>query len=585
MPERRSPHPESAAQAASRRTYGAIATASATSGRGVVAAGHPDEVAAGLAMLEAGGNAVDALVAAAFAGYVVEPAMCGIGGYGRMSAYVADRREIISVDHYLRAPGAARPDMFEIDDAKGLKYYETPYTKGLKAERGHLAVGVPGAVAGLYWAQRKLGRLPWAAVLEPAIAAAKAGLEVTWSLLLKLAEDLDGIRAMPALSAMFLPDGRLPRAAGQTEPGERLRMDELGATLARIAEEGAAGFYSGEVADAIATACQAGGGVLSREDLAAYRPRILRETPRRYRGLEYVTCCDPVGYEALNILEHFDLAALRPEALEFRHLMAEALAVAFADNIAHYGDPDFIGARPAAALSDPALGARRAAMLAPGRALPRPVAAIDPGIADDSRIATRLAEEPWPPKLAGTTQMAAADREGNMVALCTSVSASFGSLVAVPGTGIILNNGMGNFDPRPGRPNSIAPGKMPIFAVPVLVALEDGRAVFAAAGAGGYRITTGVLHALVHWRDFKLPLADSIAAPRVHCQGKETYVDARIGPAVRDALAALGHRVVVQSDDPGLNAFSRVSAVSLDPASGILHAASGPSWHGAAGGI
>ena len=257
MPERRSPHPESAAQAASRRTYGAIATASATSGRGVVAAGHPDEVAAGLAMLEAGGNAVDALVAAAFAGYVVEPAMCGIGGYGRMSAYVADRREIISVDHYLRAPGAARPDMFEIDDAKGLKYYETPYTKGLKAERGHLAVGVPGAVAGLYWAQRKLGRLPWAAVLEPAIAAAKAGLEVTWSLLLKLAEDLDAIRAMPALSAMFLPDGRLPRAAGQTEPGERLRMDELGATLARIAEEGAAGFYSGEVADAIATAWRA----------------------------------------------------------------------------------------------------------------------------------------------------------------------------------------------------------------------------------------------------------------------------------------------------------------------------------------
>ena len=223
-------------------------------------------------------------------------------------------------------------------------------------------------------------------------------------------------------------------------------------------------------------------------------------------------------------------------------------------------------------------------MLSPERALPRPVAAIDLG-GESVALAERLTAEPWPPKLAGTTQMTAADRDSNMVSLCTSVSASFGSLVAVPGTGIILNNGMGNFDPRPGRPNSIAPGKMPIFAVPVLVALENGRAVFAAAGAGGYRITTGVLHALTHWRDFKLPLADAIAAPRVHCQGKETYVDARIDPSVRDALAALGHRVVVQADDPGLNAFARVSAVSLDPASGELRAASGPAWHGAAGGL
>ncbi len=188
----------------------------------MVAAGHPDEVAAGLAVLAEGGNAIDAVVAAAFTGFVVEPAMCGLGGYGRMSAYVAERRELISVDHYLRAPGAARPDMFEIDAAKGLKYYETPYTKGLKAERGALTVGVPGAVAGLYWAQRRLGRLPWAAALQPAIALAKAGLEVTWSLFLRLAENLDAIRERPALAALFLPGGRLPRALGQIEPGDSL---------------------------------------------------------------------------------------------------------------------------------------------------------------------------------------------------------------------------------------------------------------------------------------------------------------------------------------------------------------------------
>jgi gamma-glutamyltranspeptidase/glutathione hydrolase len=144
---------------------------------------------------------------------------------------------------------------------------------------------------------------------------------------------------------------------------------------------------------------------------------------------------------------------------------------------------------------------------------------------------------------------------------------------------------MNNFDPRPGRPNSIAPGKMPIFAVPTLVAAADGRAVFAAGGSGGYRITTAILHPLVYWRDFKMGLVDAVAASRVHCQGKDTYVDDRIAPEVRAALAALGHCVVVQGDNPGLNAYGRVSAVAFDPAAGLLSAASGPPWLGAAGGL
>jgi gamma-glutamyltranspeptidase/glutathione hydrolase len=404
---------------------------SATSSRGVVAAGHPDEVAAGIAMLEAGGNAIDAVVAAAFAGYVAEPAMCGIGGYGRMSAYVAQRRELISVDHYLRAPGAARADMFEIDAAKGLKYYETPYTKGLEAERGQLAVGVPGAVAGLYWAQRTLGRLPWAAVLEPAIALEKAGLEVTWSLILKLAENLEAIRERPALAAMFLPNGQLPRAAGQIEGGERLPMDDLAATLTRIAAEGAAGFYSGPVAEAIGATVQASGGILSREDLARYRPRIIRETPRRYRGLQYITCCDPVGYASLNILPHFDLAAMRPNALEYRHLMAEALGHAFVDNLTYYGDPWFVRS-PLAGLASKAFGQVRARDIRLDRAAPRPIAVGDPWPHDDGATPGVCPPGPTRAGLAGTSQMAAIDRWGNTATLCTSLGYAFGSMVTVP---------------------------------------------------------------------------------------------------------------------------------------------------------
>jgi gamma-glutamyltranspeptidase / glutathione hydrolase len=555
----------------------------AESDGGVVAAGHPMEVEAGLAMLAAGGNAFDAVAAAAFMGYVVEPAMCGLGGYGRLSAFVARRGELIAVDHYLRAPGRARPDMFEIDEAKGLKYYETPYTRELKAERGPLAAAVPGAVAGLYWTQRHLGRLPWREVLAPAIAAARAGLEVSWALYMKLAENEQGLRADPASAAIFFPQGRLPHPRGQTEPAERLDLSDLASTLELIAERGAAGFYAGQVAEAIGETFKACGGILSAADLASYRPRVVKETPQRYRDLAYITCLDPVGYQALNILDRFDLKAMGPESLPFRHVMAEAMAAAFVDNIAHYGDPDAGYAAVAAALSGRALGERRATMIALDRVLPRPVAAVDPGAADPAATGTPVTLDPWPPRISGTSQMTAADAEGNVATLLTSVSHSFGAQITVPGTGVTLNNGMGNFDPRPGRPNSIAPGKMPIFAVPELVAVRDGQAVFAAAGSGGYRITTAILHALTYWHDFGLSLPAAVAAPRLHCQGKETYLDARIPATVREGLAKLGHNIVIQEDDPGLNAFGRISAVVRKGKR--LQAVSGPPWAGGAGGL
>jgi len=177
--------------------------------------------------------------------------------------------------------------------------------------------------------------------------------------------------------------------------------------------------------------------------------------------------------------------------------------------------------------------------------------------------------------------MAAADREGNFAALITSLTSGFGSLMLVPGTGVVLNNSMQNFDPRPEQANCIRPGKMPIFAAPALVAARDGRAVFAGCGSGGYRITTAVLHAFLHAQDFGLGPQAAIDAPRLHCQGGETFVDARIAPSVRDALAALGHEVVVQSDSPGLNAFGRVAAIAADR-DGTLRAGSGPAWASAA---
>lgn len=550
--------------------------------RGAVAGGHPLEVEAGLEMLRLGGNAIDAVVAAAFVGFVVEPSSCGIGGYGHLSLRLGATGEMISIDHYVRAPAAARPAMFAIDAAKPLKYYGFPHTVGMRAERGHLAPAVPGAVAGLCTAHEIYGHLPLAQVLEPAIAAADGGVPVTWNLLLVIAAQLEEIRALPSTAAFLLRDGKLPRIAGQISTGDRLDCRELATTLRLIAAKGAAGFHDGPVAAAIERECAAHGGILTATDLAAYRPRLLRERPLAYRDHRYITCFDQVGYEALNILERFDLGSECRDAGAIHHLMAEALACAFADSMTHYGDPD-AERSPVAGLASPAFADERARAIRLDRALPRPVAAADPWPYDRQGPAPeRLPEGPGRAKLEGTSQMVAADEDGNVASLITSLTSSFGSLIRVPGTGVFLNNSMQNFDPRPGFANSIKPGKMPIFAAPALVAASDDGRLFAAAGSGGYRIAAGVLHAFVNRVDFGDAPQAAIDRPRVHCQGQETYVDARLAPTVREHLAKLGHQVVVQREDPGLNPFGRVCAVAMD-AQGDFAAGAGPSWGAASG--
>ena len=559
-----------------------MATRSEVAGtRGVVAGGHTAEAAAGIAMIEAGGNAIDALVAAAFVGFVVEPSSCGLGGYGRLSLWLGGARRFVTFDHYVRAPAAARPDMFAIDPTKPMKYYGFPHTVGMRAEEGPLAPAVPGAVAGLCDAHAMFGRLPLAQVLEPAIAAAEAGIPVTWSLQLTIADRLATIRSLPEIAGWLLRDDLPPKAAGPVGTGDRLDGTDLARTLRRIAAEGKRGFYDGPVAAAIERACVGAGGILTARDLATYRTRILEERPARYRGLDYVTAYDQVAYETLNILEAFDLRALGADSLAFRHLVAEALACSFADSMTHYGDPDF-EASPVEGLASAAFGRARAAGLALDHALARPVRAADPWPFDAAAPRpARIRDEMGHAGLAGTSQMAAADAEGNVCALITSLTSGFGSLILAPGTGVVLNNAMQNFDPRPDQANCIRPGKMPIFAAPALVAARDGRGAFAGCGSGGYRIATGVLHAFLHAVDFGLGAQAAVDAPRVHCQGQQTYVDPRIPAPVRDGLARLGHAVVVQGETPGINAYGRVNAIVVDDA-GVMRAGTGPAWGTAA---
>jgi gamma-glutamyltranspeptidase / glutathione hydrolase len=553
------------------------------SGRGVVSAGHPLAVQAGLRALELGGNAIDAVVAGGFASFVAEPNNAGLGGYGHLSAFLAEDASFLTVDHGPRAPAAAGADMFEVAEGS-LDGHDWPTVVGDRNYVGHLAAAVPGAVAGLWEAHQRGGRLAWRTLLTPAIETAEAGLELTWVLLIEIAGRLTEIESRPALAGMLLPQGRLPRARTADAPGERLEQRDLAETLRRIANEGPDAFYRGAVAGAIVAELAAGGGILSMEDLAGYRARVLREQPASYRGLQLVTAADTVGYEALGILEHFPLGRFGAGSAEHFHLMAEAMGHAFADNATYACDPDFTQ-EPVHALGEPAFGAARAAMIRLDRTASRPVHPAAPWVTDASIVTAASVGG-----VHGTTQVVAADHEGNLASLITTIGADFGSLVAVPGTGIVLNNSMINYDPRPDRSNSIAPGKMPFFAVPAIVAARDGRAAFAAAGSGGYPILAGVISTTVGIVDHGLGVQAAIDAPRVHSQGNRTFIDTRVPSAIRERLRELGHELVVQTTTPGELPFSRVSAVTVDdepPAgtAGHLAAGAGPAWNTAAGGL
>ncbi|MEM7112772.1 MAG: gamma-glutamyltransferase family protein [Chloroflexota bacterium] len=551
---------------------------------GVVAGGHELEAEAGVRVMQMGGNAIDALVAAAFVGFVVEPESCGVGGYGRLSIYNAAQQEFVTIDHYVRAPLASRPDMFELDIETPWHYYGHPQTKGQQAEQGYLSPAVPGAVAGLCAAHEMFGKLPLADVLQPAIEIAEAGLPVSWRLSLTIGNNSGVIQKHPHLAQFLMPNGHTPSYHSRWSAGTTLDTRDLAKTLRLIAQKGPAGFYEGEIAAAIEREVVSNGGILSAADLAAYQPKIMRERPSSYRDTEYITAYDQVAYEILNILDTFDLASYGPDSLEFRHLVAEALGHGFMDNKVHYGDPDYTNS-PVNGLTSRDFAAARAAQIGLSHAAPRPITAADPWPYEtEALVPEMISNMPTIGQHKGTSTMVTADRDGNMCALITSISSSFGCRVLVPGTGIILNNSMQNYDPRPEHPNHIQPGKMPIFAAPSLVATRNKEAIFASGGSGGYRIMTGVLHAFMHAVDFGMGIQAAIDAPRVHCQGQETAVDARIPIEVQQQLTAIGHKLDVVIDDPGANHFGRVVGLWRDLETGLLHAGSGQAWVSAAAG-
>ena len=490
----------------------------------MVTSNEPLASQVGVRILRAGGNAVDAAVAVGFALAVTYPEAGNLGGGGFMLVRMADGR-MAAFDYREMAPALATRDMFLGPDGMPTN----------ASRIGHRASGVPGSVAGLAMAHRRFGRLPWREVVAPALALARDGFVVDSA----MQAALEGGRALICRfdgCATFFPNG-VALARGTT-----FRQPALAATLARIAEQGADGFYRGPTAEAIAAEMQRGGGLITTADLAAYRAMERAPLTGTYRG-RTVIAMPPVSsggvvvLEALNVLETWPTLA-PPGTAAQAHQLGAVLQQTYVDRNARLGDPDQ-QRLPVAELTSKAYAKRVRARIDDQRARPTP------------REPLAMADGPE------TTHYNVVDAEGNAVATTTTINDLFGSGVYVAAAGIFLNDEMDDFAARPGVPNAyglvqgeanaIAPGKRMLSSMtPTIVLGQDGRPELLVGARGGALIISAVLQIIVNVVEHRLPLSQAIAAPRWHHQAWPDTLRYEAGgasAAMLDQLTAMGWAV------------------------------------------
>ncbi|PZX17171.1 gamma-glutamyltranspeptidase/glutathione hydrolase [Palleronia aestuarii] len=498
---------------------------------GVVVTNHPRGTAAGYEMLAAGGNAVDAAVASLLALCVVEPMMVGIAGGGMAHIRLADGSHRV-IDGLAYAPAAMKADSYEPVSDEPPDHMETV---GQRSKLGPTAVAVPGNLAAWCGMQERFGKLPFADVIAPAIGLARRGFAVTHYLAGAIGEAASDFARDPAISNLMMPNGTPLRA------GDRLVQGDFAEALAHIEKDGAAALHGGALGAALADRIATGGedaGWLDRDDLAAYEVREREVIRGSYRGHEVIGPPPPASsgvhvVEMLNLLEHFDVAGLGFGTKEGLHLMARVIRLAFEDRRATSGDPDFVDV-PVEKLTSKAYAEASLARL--------------DGVARDGGSSAY--------ESADTTHVTVADRDGNVVSATHTINGIFGARFMVPGTGIIPNNYMMNFDPHPGRALSVAPGKrVPTSMAPMMV-LKDGRIRFALGLPGGLRIFPSALQAIVNLVDHAMPLQEAIESPRIWTEGHHLEVERALEP-MAPALRARGHEVrVMPHVGGGMNAIS-----------------------------
>lgn len=495
----------------------------------MVVAPQPEAVEAGLEILKAGGNALDAALACALAQGVVDPLMSGIGGFGVIHAHDPATGAHLVLDGQGGCPLACEEGMWahlvrgETTDGFGF------ILEGFVNECGHQAVTVPGILAAMGRAHAAMGRLPWTRLFGPAIALAEEGWRIRPHVHTVFTQDErrygrmnygEKIGVTEDGRRLYLrPDGSYKR------PGDEVRNPELAATLRLVAEEGAATLYTGILARRLAEEMRRGGGLLSAADLAAYEPEKQEPLWQDYRGWRVATNRPPGGgamlAEMLSILARFDLAALGHNSAEYLRVVAEVMKIATRDKDAHLGDPRFVQVP-----------------------LERLLGAV---YADACATAIRAGEKTHVPRLGlggearGTTHVSCVDGDGMVVSMTHSLGIPSG--VIVPGTGFMLNGCMSVFDPRPGRAGSIAPGKRRFASMCPTLVFEGERPVVSLGAPGGTWITLGVLQVLLNLLDWGMGMQEAVSAPRFVATSDAIDISNRIPRSVERDVATMGYEV------------------------------------------
>jgi len=551
---------------------------------GMVVARHPLAAAAGRAVLKQGGNAVDAVAAASLAGSVVQPVANTIGGGGFLVLHdpVAGAQ---AINYHYRAPGRSRADMYPLDADARPGLFGWSGVTGRANEIGGLAVAVPGSIAGLSLAVERFGRLPWAKVVEPALALARDGFEVDWYATLMQALHLEELQRFERTAACFLRDGRLPFRAASIDAADRHRQPALADLLAAIARDGRDAFYRGPAAAALAEAVAGAGGLLEAADLAAFQPDCAPAESVLYRGYRVAAERGCIGFLAsfLQALSRFDLSRfadpLAPERLD---ILARLLAHCWHERLRYGGDVAAV-AGPWAGMRSPDYAAALAAGVA--ASLGRPPEQRGPDPADFDATAPAALQGGTNLGAAGNTvHISAADGQGGLASLTETILGNYGSFVTTA-TGVLLNNGMMAFSPVGGVPNAIAPGKRPLSNMaPLIVYDPAGRPWMAVGASGGRKILSAVLQILSYVIDHGLPLQDAVAMPRLDAVGGELLLDARMGETVAADLRRLGHRVSLREEGPATFHFGNPCGI-VRATDGSLHAGLNPFQMTAAAGF
>jgi gamma-glutamyltranspeptidase / glutathione hydrolase len=526
---------------------------------GMVAATVGPAVAAGQEILRRGGNAVDAAVATGFAVGCAHQFSSGIGGGGLFviwqdgKAYTLDARET--------APAKATRDMYLGPDGKA---------DPKKSRDGGLSIAVPGMVQGYHEAHARFGKLKWAEVIAPAVSLCRTGVALSAYHRRVLKALQEKILKYPETARIQLDLGELP------PEGWTLVQNDLALTYELIAENGPGVMTSGAIGESIVNSAAAYGGVLTLEDLKAYKPVWREPVVGTYRGHQIVSMPPPSSggillVEMLNALEPFDLRGMGRDSSQTVHLVAETMKLAFADRAEHLGDPDFYKV-PQAWLTSKKYGAELSAKLRPRPFfLKAPWRWGTPDILKVERAATP------PPEDHGTTHISVLDGQGNAVALTQTVNTPFGSGITAAGTGIVLNNEMDDFAAAPNTPNafqllggeanSVQPGKRPLSSMSPSVVLENGKPWLVTGGQGGSLIISATLHTILNVVDFGMDAQQAVTAPRYHHQWRpdQIVVENALQADTVKQLEAWGHPI--RRTDGGL---ATTATIVRDPKSGEL---------------